>query len=155
MSWCVFSFGKKGALSSLEMILLRVVQLGSNDRGTTLARKIILLTVSLMTYLVYAYYSTEITAKMTSRPPDVQIKSFKDILEMNDVKILVVSGSGATSRLAASAPGTAKRKVYDTMVDGNDEVWYQTTNDALEMVISEPNHYLYRETIIPFGQKLK
>ena len=92
---------------------------------------------------------------MTSRPPDVQIKSFKDILEMSDVKILVVSGSGATSRLAASTPGTAKRKVYDTMVDGNDEVWYQTTNDALEMVISEPNHYLYRETIIPFGQKLK
>ena len=35
VSWCVFSFGKKGALSSLEMILLRVVQLGSHDRGDT------------------------------------------------------------------------------------------------------------------------
>ena len=79
--------------------------------------------------------------------------SFKDILEMSDVKILVVSGSGATSRLAASAPGTAKHEVYETMIDGNDEVWYPTTKDALEMVISEPNHYLYRETLIIFGEK--
>ena len=90
---------------------------------------------------------------MTSRPPDVQIKSFKDILDMREVKILVVSGSGATTRLAASAPGTAKREVYDTMIDGNDEVWYSTTKDALEMVVSEPNHYLYRETLILFGKK--
>ena len=67
---------------------------------------------------------------------------------MSDVKILVVSGSGATSRLAASAPGTAKHEVYETMIDGNDEVWYPTTKDALDMVISEPNHYLYRDTYV-------
>ena len=45
------------------------------------------MTVSLMTYLVYAYYSTEITAKMTSRPPDVQIKSFKGPFIKDVVKI--------------------------------------------------------------------
>ena len=131
----------------LEAVLLRVVQLGDYNNGTTLAGKILLLTLSFLTYMVYAYYATEITAKMTSSPPEVSIKSFKDVLGTGDVTVIVVSGVGATTRLSKSASGTAKREVYDTMIDNNDEVWYPTTNDALKKVLSEPNHFLYRDVM--------
>ena len=85
----------------------------------------------------------DVTAKMTSGPPDSPIRSFDDILANPDLRVIVVTGSFQATTLGNSETGSAKYQVYQTRVKKEEDAWYPTTKAALEAVVSQPQTYLY------------
>ena len=132
------------AITSFHMVLLFVIQLGAHPEGGSVAKRILYLSASTLTFLLFAYYTTEVTAQMTStRPLANPIHTFEDVLKNEDVRVIVVKGTSWASHIGSSIPGTAKHEVYQTRIENDDDVWYVTHEDAKKAVISEPNAYLY------------
>ena len=132
------------AITSIHMVLLFVIQLGAHPEGGSLAKRFLYLTASTLTFLLFAYYTTEVTAQMTStRPLANSIHTFEDVLKSEDVRVIVVKGTSWASHIGSSIPGTAKHEVYQTRIENDDDVWYSTHEVAKKAVISEPNTYLY------------
>ena len=57
------------------------IQLGRHPLGQTMSKKVLYLTISLLTFLIFVYYTTDITATMTTTAPEENpINSFSDVL---------------------------------------------------------------------------
>ena len=68
------------------------------------------------TFLLFAMYTCDLTARMTTGPKELPIRSFEDILR-SDYRVFTVEGGATVETLANSKPGTAMHKVYyETMV---------------------------------------
>ena len=74
-----------------------------------------------MTFIIYAYYSSEITAKMTSGPSRFQVRTFEDVIR--EGYFVVAPGDYYETLLAQSDPQSARYEVYKRHV--------QPDNDAL------------------------
>ena len=83
------------------------------------------------------------TIKYHSSPAANPINSFKDVLENGDIKVITVKGSSYESNLKSSAAGTAKREVYKSRIESNEDVLYSSLEEAKEVVLKEPNTYLF------------
>lgn len=159
-----FSLGHNGTevslsekdMSGCSMVLLFVIQLGYHPQGGPIARRMIYLVTGIMTYLLYAYYTTDITAQMTfTETEDNPFRSFADVLKNPDIKVITVKGTSYDSHIRSSIPGTAKYEVYKGRMENND-VWYSTAEVAKDAVLSDPNTYLYAyhsEAHSPLGLK--
>ncbi len=53
---------------------LLVMQLSYDICARTLSSKILFLATALMAYLIYTYYTSDLTARMTSGPPPTSIR---------------------------------------------------------------------------------
>ena len=49
------------------------------------------LTMAVLTLMVYIYYTTDVTAEMTSGVPEVPVHTFEDVIE-HGYKVIVSSG---------------------------------------------------------------
>ena len=99
------------ASSALAMVFLFTVQMGSHTNSKQLAPRLLTLTMSILTLLFFVFYAGDITAKMTSGPPEIPIRTFEDVVYYN---YEVVTKSSYFERLLSTfKPGSAKREVYD------------------------------------------
>ena len=131
------------SISDLSMILSFIILLGHHPQGGPNTRRMLYLVTGLMTYLVFAYYTTDITSQMTHRGSENNpFHSFDDVAYFKDIKIISVKETSWESSLKSSKPGTAKYKVYKDRME-NHKVWYANTEDAKDAVLSDPNTYLY------------
>ena len=131
------------ANSGIGLIFMCVIQLGHMEGGSA-ARRILHLTTSILAFFIFAYYTTDITAQMTSITTLANpINSFDDVLQNKDIKVIVVTGTSWASHIRRSSPGTSKYEVYKNMIENNDEAWYPTIEAAKGAVLSDPNTYLY------------
>ena len=74
------------------------------------ATRILTLTTAMLTLLLWVYYTNDITAKMTSGPPEISVKNFEDVLHY---EYRVVAWSRAIiDQLRDSHPGTARLQVF-------------------------------------------
>ena len=118
--------------SALSMAFLYAIQSGSHTNSKKLAIRILTLTMSILTLLFFVFYTGDITAKMTSGPPDVPIRTFEDVI-MNDYK--VVTWSGYYRRiLAGSKEGSAKLEVYKNRFE-----YINDAKEAKRAVLADPN----------------
>ena len=130
-------------LSCFVLVYLYAIQMGSHTNSSKMSPRILTLTASFITFLIFVAFSTDITAEMTSNPSDIPIRTFEDVIK-HDYK--VVSTSRYYTHLLQSAkPGTAKNIVFNS----NFERLYlnPTTNishvKALFEAISEPKTLWY------------
>ena len=65
------------------MTSLFVIQQGSHPQERHLSVKLLSITASMLTLLIFVYYSNDITAKMTVGSPDIPVRTFHDVLERN------------------------------------------------------------------------
>ena len=98
-------------ISYISLVYLYTIQMGSHTTANQAAARIISLTLSILAFLMFAFYTTDITAKMTSGPPEIPIKNFGDVVHFN-YKVITYS-TFIENLLASSKPGSAKREVYD------------------------------------------
>ncbi len=56
---------------------MSLIQKGVTVSLDPLAVRITFLSVSMVAFVMYSYYCSDLTAKMTHRPPPVQIRSFQ------------------------------------------------------------------------------
>ena len=128
--------------SCFFLIYLYAIQMGSHTNSRRMTPRILTLTASFITFLIFVAFSTDITAEMTSNPSDIPVRTFEDVVE-HDYK--VVSASHYYTRLLQFAkPGTPKNVVFNSNFE---KLYLKLTNTshvkALFEVISEPKTLLY------------
>ena len=122
--------------SSLFLVYLYVIQLGSHTRAKMLATRLLTMVAAMLTFLIFVYYTTNITAEMTSGPPKIPVKTFEDVL-YHGFKVITTSSTYSYCVLEAAKPGTAAQKVYQMHIKEGDGM-KDSISEALEEVITDP-----------------
>ena len=158
----VLAFGtKRGANKDYELnsahagfavVFLFAIQMGSHTNSKQLATRLLTLTASYMTFMLFAYYTTDITADMTSGPPGIPIRTFEDVIQ-HEYKVITTDFGYYRDLLASAKTGTAKQEVYKhhfatrRTLTGVEAQW----TESMKEVIGDPKTLYYgsTETLIP------
>ncbi len=103
-----------GAAISMRLIL----QLNCTIRIRRLSSKILFFTASASFYVVFSFYSSGLTALMTSTPPPAPIASFADVLRLG-YSVIATADSVGVELLAGAAAGSDVNQVFKKMQDRN------------------------------------
>ena len=68
---------------NFTMALLFIVQMGEHTSVNKLAVRVLSMTMAMLTFFMFMYYNCDITAEMTSGPPEIPIKNFQDVLHQD------------------------------------------------------------------------
>ncbi len=69
-------------LHGLCFVFMQVLQLGANLNAEAKSTKLLFINISFFAYLIFTYYTCDLTARMTSGPPGNPIKSLNDVLNL-------------------------------------------------------------------------
>ena len=108
-----------------------LIQKGVDVPHGTLASKTLFLTASLVAFILFTYYVGDLTAIMTSRPPPLQLRGFKDVLDAG-YKVSVLKGSTFYTWFQEAKPGTAMHEVFLQMLE-NPDILADTYADSWNM----------------------
>ena len=129
------------AIDVSRNVYLFVIQQGHYDswlKSNKLGTKVVSITASFLTMMMFMCYTTDITAKMTSGPPNVPIRNFDDVI-FNGYRVIVTTGY--YKRVVGNAEsGTAKHEVYKKYIEKQVPM---TLKEAMKEVLSEPKTILY------------
>ena len=127
--------------SVLASVYLYTLQMGTHPRDKHSAIRFLSITLSMLTLLVFTYYTTQITAEMTSGPPEIPVSTFEDVIHY-DYKVIVYSDYHKNV-LAEAHPGSAKYQVYENQVKGVEN--RDTYIAAMKEVVSDTKTLLYSD----------
>ena len=100
-----------GSFTRFALVYIYAIQMGNHPRSKLLTSRILTLTTSFLTFIVFTYYVTDITSEMTSGPPDIPIRQYEDVI-LHDFNVITVHFQWE-NMLRDAGPGTAKSKVFD------------------------------------------
>ena len=126
-------------LKSMETAYLFMIQLGDHENGKNLGMRLLTLTMSMLTLLMFVHYANDITAKMTSGAPKIPVKTFDDVIHYG-YKVIVKS-SYYKGVLAEAKSGTAKHQVYKKYIE-NERIRDEPF-EAEREIISDPKTLWY------------
>ena len=133
-------------MNAMGTAYLFLIQLGSHSNINGLRPRFLTLTTSMLTFVMFVYYSTDITSKMTSGQSDIPIWSFEDVIHY-DYKV-IVSSAYHKGLLALAEKGTPKYSVYETYIE-NDRI--RDHEEALTEIISNPKTLMYSDDVAMIG----
>ena len=125
--------------SYVALVYLYTIQMGSHTTADKTAARIASLTLSILAFVIFAFYTTDITAEMTSGPPTIPVRNFDDIIR-HDYKV-ILSSSYLKKILASEEPGTAKHTVYKTYVEPRGKL--MTMGEAFKELSMDPKTLYY------------
>ena len=137
-----YSSCKSSEHSATMTAFLFAIQQGEND-AKSLGNRMLILSLSILTLFMFVCYTTNITADMTSGPPEIPIRNFEDVIS-NGYKVFSTS-SYISSFLADAPPGSAKYKVHkmhfeqlpwgtktaSKLISEPKTLWYTVTTNSL------------------------
>ena len=135
-------------MSSISLICLYVLQMGSHTNSKKCATRLSTLTASMLTFLAFVYYTTDITAKMTSGPVEIPVKNFEDVIHY-DYKVIAHSNH-VESLLKNSGTGTARMKVYQDKFEMK-----KNREEAINEVVDDPKCLLFTHLAISLSEDPK
>ena len=100
--------------SGIALVLLYSIQMGSHTITKTNSIRALTLVISMLTFLTFVYYTTDITAKMTSGPLNHPVKNFEDVLHHG--YSVIVENLYYGDSLAEAPTDSAKYKVYQKYI---------------------------------------
>ena len=127
------------APSAFALAFMYAIQMGSHTNSKLLAPRLLTLTISWLTFLSFAYYTTDITSEMTSGAPEILIRTFQDVIH-HDYKVVTNSPFYA-NKLKSAKNDTAMNTVYKSHFEKK-----KTMEDSFEEVVNNPKtvHYARR-----------
>ena len=125
-------------VSGVGLVFLYALQMGSHITTKHVATRSLTLTMSMLTLLVFTYYTTDITAEMTSGPGNIPLRNFEDVL-YHGYSVIVCS-SFYREALASAEPNSAKYIVYKTYIEPEN---ISTIDMALKKVATDEKVVLY------------
>ena len=137
-----YHFKINSASSALTMVCLYIIQMGSHTNSKKLAPRMLTFTMSILTLMLFAFYNTDITAKMTSGPSNIPISTFEDVLYHN-YKVVTYTPY-YESILGNSKPGSAKIEVYNNHFEMKKDK-FETANAVIQdpdkktLIIASPS----------------
>lgn len=126
--------------SALGTAYLFTIQLGDHPQLKDFKSKFLLITMSMMTLLMFIYYTSEITAEMTSGPATIPVRRFEDVI-LHDYKVIAMS-SYYVNNLATSHPDSAKHQVYKLYFE-NGKNLFDNDETAMMEAISDPKTLIF------------
>ncbi len=117
---------------------LHLLQLSSPlESRRSLSTRVAIIVSCFFGYLAFAYYTCDLTARMTAEPPASPVKSFKDALDFG-YSVVTVASSAAVDNLKG-APNTSDiKRYYDQKMLGNKEALLDSVDECLEAVVRRP-----------------
>ena len=99
---------------SFTLIGRLFLQMGYDVQAKGVASKSFFLVAAMCLNLIFIYFCSDLTGKMTSDPKTLNIRSFKDV-ESQGYELLIQKGDGSSAtRLLRTAPeGKAMRRMFD------------------------------------------
>ena len=135
---------------SFAITYLFLLQQGNHPERRLLSTRIISLTTSMVTLLVFIYFSNDITSKMTAGSPPHPVQNFRDVLD-HGYKVIVV-GNLELYLLRESKNDSAKQSVYKLFLEKEDKIiekyliaYRNDTEEANKLVELLPSWYNYTE----------
>ena len=123
------------ASSGFALVCLYTTQMGSHTKSKLLTSRVLTMTISILTFLFFAYYTTDITSEMTSGAPKIPIRTFEDVVRYG---YRVVTYSPYYEHILKSAkPGTAMDSVYNNQFEMMNWTWNPTDLDRDEETLLE------------------
>ena len=107
----------------LVNVSLFLIQIGKQPDTRFWALRFLALTTSMMTLLVFVYFSNDITSKMTAGPPPIHVHTFDDALDKGYE--VIVTGLYHWQLLQSSKNRTAMHAIYEKYIK-------QYENDILD-----------------------
>ena len=135
------------------------IQQGSHPGARNRAsQRVLALTTSILTMMLFIYYANDITAKMTAGSPPIPIRTFEDVLERG-YKVIVAS-MWHNSLLEQSQQGGAKRSVFERFLleDSVNIIEYrhaQSLGKSKEQFIAEGGKELPGWHLVPVNEAIK
>ena len=127
--------------SNFALVFLYAIQMGSHTNSAMWSARGLTLTTSVLTLLMFVYYTTEITAEMTSGPSKVPIKTFDDVIHGN-YKVITISDY--SMRILQSAePGSSKNMAYNSNFKNIETKDRTILASVYNELISDPKSLLY------------
>ncbi len=123
-------------LGYLSASVLFLIQLGATVPARSMASKGVIFVGGVGTYFIFAYYTSDLTAFMTSSPLPNPIRSFAGVLE-RQYQVVVVKGTASVRLLSHAPEGSDKKTVFDTTMAGNDAAFVKSVPDAIETVLTK------------------
>ena len=124
-------------LNALSLPFLFSLQLSYGNLNTPgLSARTLSLTLSFISYLMFSYYTCDLTSRMTSGSVPEAIISFQDVLD-KDYRVLVEEGTANSLSLRNATEGSAMRRVHDEIMLGDPSAFVPSIADGLDLVLTE------------------
>ena len=94
----------------LSLVQRKVVT--EEEERRIVAARILAVTTSILTFVLFSYYAADLTATMTAGSPTPKLKSFTDILESN-YRVFTQEGTVHYDFLRHAEPGSPMKKIYE------------------------------------------
>ena len=140
-----------GIFNSLALPVILLMQLNYNVTVETVSAKVVLLSASLGLHLIFAYYTSDLTARMTSGPSPVPIRSFQDVLDRN-YKVVTRPGTSNHEFLKTAAVGTPMYKFYYGSMHDDPTSFIPKLGDALAYIQANEKTLLYAPFVNILGK---
>ena len=140
-----------GLFNSLALPVVLLMQLNYDVILKTVSAKVIFFAASLGSYLIFEYYTSDLTARMTSGPSPVPIRSFQDVID-RDYKVITRPGTSNHEFLKAAAEGSAMHEFYYGYMHDDPTSFIPKLGDALAYIQANEKALLYAPEINILGQ---
>jgi hypothetical protein len=127
---------------TIGLAALMFVQRGYTPETKTYSAKLALVAGSFTGYIIFATFSSLLTASTTTGPTKVLIVSFEDVL-INKYNVIVLKGGFEQSILIDSTPGSAMNRVYTEMMQTN--AFVTSLTEAKEHILLQPKTLYFGE----------
>ena len=127
----VFGMVQSGAFS-----MFFYLQLTYRASVDSTAGRIAFISASLCAYVLFSYWTADLTAGMTTGPRNVPIRNFQDIID-NDYTVITRPSTANSEYLRTALPGTPMLKVWNEMKD-DESKFHIKISDALNIIDNDP-----------------
>ena len=142
------ALGWTALLNGISLSCKLVLQLSMGIAPKRNSAKVLLLVSSMASYLIFVYYTSDLTATMVSEPVEPPIRSFRDVIERN-FKVLARLGTSSHEVLKTATEGSDMRRVYENMADS---ALVEGTEEALCRVAAEEKTLWWGGTLNIIGK---
>ncbi len=139
-----------GFVDGLAFAYNSLLQLSYGTVTGRVSIKVVILSVCLPAFFLYACYTADLTALMTKREPPPTIRSFADVLE-HEYQVVVWKGTSPEEYLVNSQPGSGMHEVYNETMAGNPSAYVNDDIEGLEVLRTKEKTLFYASEMTFFG----
>ena len=140
-----------GLLNSVALSVILAMQLSYNVIVTSTSARIIYLSGSIMAYILFSYYESDLTAQLTTVSAKINIRNFQDIINKK-YNVIVLYSSSNHEILRNAEEGTAMQKVYYNTIHDNPDQFVTSISDGVNEMFSREKTLYYGPEISMLGE---
>ena len=125
-----------GLLQGVAFSMFFYMQLTYRASVDSTAGRIAFISASMCAYVLFSYWTADLTAGMTTGPRNVPIRNFQDIID-NDYKVITRPSTANSEFLRTAREGTPMLKVWNEMKD-DESRFHIKISDALNIIDNDP-----------------